>query len=274
MSTLTKTEEHPEKKVSILLSVHNDAKTIERCLESIYNQTFQDIALVIVDDFSTDTTVDIIEQVSKRFSHIPCTLLTNKTNIGLTQSLNRGLEIIHSLYTARIDADDWWEPTKLAKQVAFLDAHTDYGIVGTNYINHTETIEKKVTRPETHAEIDRSLFWRNPFAHSSVCYRTHLIQSVGSYNPSVRYAQDYELWVRCFPRTKFYNLQEFLCHRTLGSGISVDHQNAQMKLYLKVLFTYLPKYHRPWREYGAIFEPLLVLILPTWLKKLKRRYLS
>lgn len=262
-------------KVSILLSIYNGERTLERCIKSICNQTFRDIAIVCVNDCSTDKTLEILQSMKNQFPEIPFTIIQNNTNIGLTLSLNRGLEAIESTYTARIDADDWWEPTKIEKQVSFLDNNPDHGILGTNYINHSsQGLLKKITLPETHEAIDKTIFWRNPFAHSCVIYRTDIIKSLGCYNPKSPCSQDYELWVRSLPHTKLYNLQEFLCHRSLGSGISIDRQNDQMKLYLKILWKYLPLYHRPIFEYGAVLEPIIVLLMPQWIKNLKRRYIS
>ena len=257
--------------ISVLLSVHNGAKTLDRCLESIAYQTLPDIHIICIDDASTDDSKNILENWQKKFGE-HMTILRNDKNLGLTLSLNRGIDAVTTPFIARIDADDWWEPTKLEKQAAFLATHSEYGVVGTNYVNHTPMQEKKITLPETDGEIKKIIFWHNPFAHSAVMYRTDVICEAGKYNPSVPYAQDYELWVRCFAQTKFHNLQEFLCHRTLGEGISVDKQNEQMRQYLKVLRTYLPLYHRPLRDYGAMVEPILVLMTPEWIKKLKRSY--
>lgn len=259
--------------VSVLLSVYNGAKTLDRCFESISRQTLPDIHILCLDDASTDASREIIERWKNKLGN-RITVIKNDKNLGLTLSLNKGIDAITTPFIARIDADDWWEPAKLEKQVAFLNAHPDYGVVGTNYINHTSTQGKKVTVPETNDEIKKTIFWRNPFAHSAVCYRTEAIRKAGKYNPTVRYSQDYELWVRCLSQTKFHNLQEFLCHRTLGEGISVDKQNKQMRQYLKVLWTYLPLYHRPFSDYGAIFEPIIVLLTPDWIKRLKRRFFA
>lgn len=258
--------------VTALLAIHNGAKTLDHCLQSITAQTYANIHILCIDDASTDETWQMLTTWQDRLGD-KVSLLRNETNLGLTLSLNKGLDTITSPLVARIDADDWWETTKIEKQVAFLVSHPDYGVIGTNYFNHAPHQDIPMTVPETNEEIQKTLFWHNPFAHSCVVYRRDLILQSGKYDPTVRYAQDYELWVRCSRITKFHNLQEFLCHRTLGVGISVDKQNDQMRQYLKVLRHYLPLYKRPLMEYAAMIEPLLVLALPEWVKKLKRRYL-
>ncbi len=259
--------------VSVLLSVHNGEKTLGRCLKSVTDQTYENIHIFCIDDASTDATWEILTAWQQKLGE-KMTILRNDKNIGLTLSLNKGLEAIATPLIARIDADDWWESKKIEKQVAFLKDHPDYGIVGTNYINHSERQEKKVSLPKTNRDIQKILFWRNPFAHSAVMYRRDIVLKAGKYDPTVRYSQDYELWIRCSQITKLHNIQEFLCHRSIGSGISVDKQNEQMRQYLKVLWKYLPLYKRSIFDYAAMIEPCIILSLPEWLKRYKRRHLS
>lgn len=259
-------------KVTILLSVFNGADTLSRCLESLERQTYQNFCILAINDASSDSSAILLTEWQKKLGP-RMQVITNETNLGLTLSLNKGIDATTTELIARVDADDWWEPTKLEQQVHYLEGHPECGVVGTNYINHAETFNREVLLPESDAAIRKLMFWRNPFAHSAVCYRTDFIKRMGKYNPSVRYAQDYELWVRCFPHTKFHNIQEFLCHRTIGESISTRRQDEQMRLYLRVLREYLPKYKRPLFEYAAMLEPILVLLTPEWLRRLKRRFL-
>jgi glycosyltransferase involved in cell wall biosynthesis len=135
--------------ISILLSVYNGEKTLERCLQSIESQTFSNTHILCIDDASTDNSPAILEAWRKKLGAERMTIVRNNENLGLTRSLNKGIDRATTPLIARIDADDWWEPTKLEKQVAFLVAHPEYGVVGTNYINHIESQDKKVTLPET-----------------------------------------------------------------------------------------------------------------------------
>lgn len=259
-------------RVTVLLSVFNGADTLIRCLESLEHQTYQGFCILAINDASSDRSAALLAEWQAKVGP-RIQIITNETNLGLTLSLNKGIDATTTEFIARVDADDWWEPTKLEKQVHYLDTHPGCGVVGTNYINHAAAFDRAVVLPESDMAIRKLIFWRNPFAHSAVCYRTDFIRSMGKYNPTVRYAQDYELWVRCFPHTKFYNIQEFLCHRAIGESISTRRQDEQMRLYLRVLREYLPKYRRPLYEYAAMLEPMLVLLTPEWLRRLKRRFL-
>lgn len=261
-------------RVSILIGVYNGQKTLEQSLSSIFAQTFKDFEVIAVDDASTDTTPNILERFAVKYPNV-FIIEWNASNQGLTKSLNKALKKARGEYIARINADDSWEPTKLEKQVTFLDAHPEIGIIGTNCLVHYEgnSTPKRAVFPETHKEIARKLFRRNPFAHSAILARTALLQNAGGYDESVRYGQDYELWLRLFPKTKLHNLQEFLCTRTVSDGISVAKQNAQMKQSIKTRFKYIRKYRYGLMSYLYLLEPLAVILTPTCIKDLKRRYL-
>lgn len=260
-------------KCAILLPVYNNAPTLERTLKSLEEQTCQDFRIVTLDDGSTDHTRAILKHWQKRFGQERLTLIINEANIGLTPTLNRGLESITELYTARIDADDWWHPEKLAQQIEFLDSHPDYGIVGTWYENHGRHGVRQIRLPETDQAIKTSILKQNPFAHSAVMFRTELVQDAGGYDPRWRYGQDYELWLRLMPKTKFANLPQYLCYRMADDTLTARKQRAQMLLCVKTQLQYLKQYKQPWYEYRCILIPLLVALTPEWLRTLKRRFL-
>lgn len=257
--------------LTVLISVYNGAATLNGCFESIQKQVFQDFEIVCINDGSTDQTSEIIKKWQTIFVE-KLQIIENKQSLGLTSSLKRGLENIQTKFTARIDADDWWHPEKLAKQMAFLETHSAYGLIGCNYKNIRSNVEKNVYCKETDNQIKKSIFQRNPFAHSCVVFDTALIKKIDGYDESIRYGQDYDLWLRLLPHTKFHNLQEFLCYRNAASGISQEKQSAQMYQCIRTQLKYLKLYNRPVVEYRFIIEPFLVAIAPEWLRTLKRKF--
>ncbi len=261
--------------ITILLSVHNGADTLDRCLESIFDQTFQQFHIICVDDHSTDQTPQIFEQWQKVVGPERFHILVNDRVLGLTVSLNRGLKTIKTQYTARIDADDWWDRTKLEKQMKFLEQSPGYGVIGTAYSNISSTGKKDVFPPADDGKIKKSMFRRNPFAHSSVVFDTELIRQHGGYDSKLRYGQDYELWLRISSFTKFANLTEVLCYREAGSELSISYQkqSEQMWQCVKTQYRYLRLFHRPLREYIYMFDPLIALITPSPIRRLKRKWL-
>jgi glycosyltransferase involved in cell wall biosynthesis len=254
--------------ISVLLSVYNSEVTLNRCLDSLKNQTFQDFNIVCINDASTDSSSIVLEKWQSHFGK-RMNILFNEINLGLTKSLNKGLGVIKTEFTARLDADDWWDNTKLEKQMSFL-AGSDYNIIGCNYVNvnHYNNRKSYVRLKENNEEIKKNLINRNQFAHSCVVFSTVFIKKIGGYDNSIRFAQDYELWLRALPEAKFYNLQEYLCYRTIGVGISAKKQREQMKQVIGIKTAYIKKYHLSILSYLSIIEIMLMMIMPNFMKKI------
>ncbi len=260
--------------ISILIAVWNEEEFLDKFFGSIKNQTFNDYEIICVNNGSSDGSLEKILKWQKIFGLEKFKIIKNKTNSGLTNALNLALKEARGQYIARIDPDDFWEKEKLEKQISFMKNNPDYGIIGCNHLNIYQNNKNKryIRLPETSEMISKKLFRRNPFAHSCILARTDLIKSIGGYNESIKYGQDYDLWLRCFPKTKFYNLQEFLCQRTVERGISVKKQNAQMWQSIKTRAKYIHKYNYSWKNYLYLLEPLLVILTPNFIKKIKRKY--
>lgn len=251
--------------VSIILAVHNGATTINQALQSIAAQTYQDFEVIIIDDDSTDATSRLLTVWQKKMEPMPVHIIHNSKNQGQTAALNQGLASATGEYIARLDADDWWTPDKLARQVAWLAGHPNYGILGSAYRNHQGQTQKIRRPPKTDTQIRRHIYWRNPFGHSCVLLRRAVVQSVGGYDPSIRYGQDLDLWFRLLPRTKLANLPHVLCHRTVTPNET--KQRHQMRQTIITLRRYLAAYHPPAAAWGGLLEPLFLLharwLLPT-----------
>lgn len=262
--------------VTILMSVKNGSETLDRCLESIFNQTFKDFSVLCINDFSTDNgkTLAILTKWRSKFETNQFRIINNEIGLGLTESLNRGLKIIESKYAARIDADDWWHIDKLKRQMEFLKNNPTYEVIGCNYINFGNSFSKKIYLPENDADIRKFLPKRNPFAHSCVIFKTALIKKLNGYDKDITYGQDYDLWWKCYPYAKFYNLPHFLCYRSIGKGISSEKQRDQMKQGIKTQIKYFRKYDLPLKNYLYIFELLMLIIIPDFIKKIKRKYVG
>lgn len=255
--------------VTVLLSAYNSAMTLDKTFESICDQTHMP-KIVCVDDASTDGTAEILARWHKRLGQ-KLHIITNKKNLGLTRSLNKGLKVVTTPYVARIDADDWWDARKLELQANFVAANPDFGVVGCWYTNYTETKAVPYRPNMLDRHIRQQLMYQNQFAHSCILFERRLVQRLGGYDVTVRYGQDYELWMRCLPHTKFFNLPVNLCHRSFTGGISIEKQKDQMKYAIKTRLKYIRKYRMSLLSYRSIIEPALVWITPRWLADLKRK---
>lgn len=250
--------------ISIVLSVYNGGASLHRCLQSIQQQTYNDYEIICFDDASTDNTQTILREYAKLYGRNSFTITTNKTNIGLTKSLNKGITKAKGTYIARIDSDDEWSPRKLETQVSWMQKHPDFGIVGTWYVNRENNRTYHVVLPTHDRQIKKSIFRRNPFGHSCVVMRKEVIDKVGMYDETLQYGQDLDLWFRALPHTKFHNIDQYLCMRNIDEKIN---KQKQMISHVKTTHTYIRKYHAPLINYLYMIEPALVMITPRWIRK-------
>ena len=176
------------------MSVYNGEKYLSLTLRHVLNQTYKNFEFLIVDDCSTDRSVEMIQ--SLRDPRIR--LIRNEVNQGQTKSLNIGLKLACGEYVARMDADDLAFPQWLQKQLEFMD-HYPQCVVGSNHavIIDAQGKMKKTLRPPTRRE---DIFLRaittSPINHGGCFMRRDIVLKEGGYNESFRVAADYDLWSR------------------------------------------------------------------------------
>lgn len=196
-------------RVTVLLATYNDEPFLGAAIDSVLAQTFTDFELLVVLDASTDRSRDIVE--SYRDARVR--LLVNETNLGLAASLNRGLAIIASEYVARLDGNDLCYPERLARQVAYLDAHPEVAVAGSQatLIDVAGRSVGKLRRPVTDLGMRWHRIFASPLVHSSVMFRRAIVWDVlGGYDGSFRFGEDFELWNRLAKEHAIRNLPETL----------------------------------------------------------------
>jgi len=212
--------------VTVLLSVYNGGPYIRRAVASILAQTFGDFEFIIIDDGSTDGTAAILDA----FDDPRIRRITHPVNRGLTASLNEGLALARGQYIARQDADDVSLPDRLARQVAYLQAHPDIVVVGAQArlidAAGRRIPDHMLAKPLTPAGVRFKLLFDGPLIHSSVMFRRDVVQGrFGGYDPSWPTNQDYELWSRLAQAgCAMANLPDVLVeHRHHGGQISAGY---------------------------------------------------
>lgn len=206
--------------VSVVLSVKNGGRDLPQALGTILNQSFTDFELIAINNGSTDSTRSYLDSIVD-----PRVRVFHQADAGLASALNRGISLSRGCYIARQDHDDLADPSRIAKQVEFLDAHPDHGLVGTRaeiWIGDTPS-----GRSHDHPTEDRllrfDLLLNNPFVHSSVMIRKSALDRVGSYttDPARQPPEDYELWSRISRHYRVANLAERLTvYREVPSSMS------------------------------------------------------
>lgn len=195
--------------VSVVLPVRNGAADLPRAVASILEQTFTDFELIAVNNGSTDGTAEILDRLSD-----PRVRVVYQENIGLAAALNRGISLARGRYIARQDHDDLAMPTRLARQVAFMEANPGCALLGTRA--EISTGDRPAYRFHDHPADDAALrfelLFDNPFVHSSVMLRKSAVEAAGGYSidPMRQPPEDYELWSRLARRWEVANLPERL----------------------------------------------------------------
>lgn len=218
-----------EPSVTVLLPVFNGAAHLRQSIDSVLNQTFGDLELLVVDDGSEDETPSIVAG----YGDPRLRSLRNDRNRGLTWTLNRGIREARGFYIARQDADDVSHPGRLSAQVRYLDAHPETVVLGCSYRRIDESGAPQGLRP---APTDpTSIRWRllflSAFAHSSVLIRREILTQTGGYDEAFRYAQDYELWSRIARDHDVAALPEPLIdYRRTASSLTATYAGADAEV--------------------------------------------
>jgi len=195
--------------ITVLMAVRNGGPYLRTAIESILAQTYGDFEFLIMNDGSTDDTVDTIR--SYRDSRIR--LMTLAKNVGQTAALNRGLPEVTTKWIARMDADDYSAPDRFKTQMDAAKTDDSLGCIGTfawffrDDPAHREAI---IVRPVRHDAIKESLLWCCPMVHSSIVVRTEAILDIGGYDERYRYSADLDLYDRLFAKYRAANVPQLL----------------------------------------------------------------
>ncbi|MDA1016301.1 MAG: glycosyltransferase family A protein [Planctomycetota bacterium] len=201
-------------RVSVVIPTYNRAEQTTRALESVWNQTFSDYEIVVVDDGSTDNTAEVLQQFEPRIR------LIRQPNGGVSKARNHGVSASNGELIAFLDSDDEWLPNKLQQQVEFLDAHRSIGFVAclnTYDVEHGFTYENSFSRDGLPSVVTQFLdFLLAPFPRNMSRYvmRREALVKCGGFDESIRGAEDWEL-----------------CLRLLQSGFAFDFLDEALVVY-------------------------------------------
>lgn len=211
--------EHPgpsermsEPTISVAMSVYNGERFLTEAIESVLSQTFTDFEFLILDDGSYDGTRAIIEHYAAQDERIRPIIRENR---GLIASLNQLVEEARAPLIARMDADDICKPGRFARQIAFLAANPDCGVVG----SWTEDIDEfgkvhgqeGVEHPLDHEQFKRAVELGEPLVcHPAAMFRREIVRTVGGYHAAFKHCEDMDLWLRLANLTRIANLPERL----------------------------------------------------------------
>jgi glycosyltransferase involved in cell wall biosynthesis len=217
------------------MSVYNEkVEWMHESISSILNQTFSDFEFVIINDNPSRTeNSTLLEEYRKKDDRI--VILTNEQNIGLTESLNRGIKIAKGKYIARMDADDISLPMRFEKQIKVMENNPNIIVCGSKIKVFGNIKIHPVTAPEKSQNIKNLLIKKSCIVHPvSMIRKEILIANHILYDENYTYAQDYKLWIDLCDAGDFYNIQEILLlYRYVK--VRVTHQKKELQYNYSVL---------------------------------------
>lgn len=230
--------------VTVGVAVYNHEHYIEQCVESILDQDYDNIEVIIIDDGSSDRSVDVIQACLGRHQSPAHVQLSTRPNKGMCNTLN---EIAHSSqgkYISYIGSDDYWLSSKITDQVAYLEAHSECALVHSNssrvdsageYLKDMDYSERDNSGYLYEALIKRTGGINTP----SHLYRTSVFDDIGYYDPQFRF-EDTDLWLRLTKDHEVgYINKTHTCYRWHGNNLS--SQDNKLKFYFDELIAIYEK---------------------------------
>ncbi|MFN6220272.1 MAG: glycosyltransferase family 2 protein [Aphanizomenon sp.] len=226
-------------KITVVMPVYNGEKYLDTAIKSILNQRFMNFEFVIVDDASTDNSVEIINSYQDQ----RIKLIKNNVNLGIPTTRNKCLQESSGEYVAVLDCDDYAYPSRLAEQLEFMENNPDFGMVGSwvELIDENDDLTGEVwNEDEPSQKIPCRLLFHNYFAHSAVLLRRSALDTVKIngeiYRKDYPNAQDYDLWVRISKKFKVWNIPKVLIkYRVHSHCISLKAANLVEQLTCKIV---------------------------------------
>lgn len=201
--------------VSVVMPVYNGERYLRQAVDSILDQNYQNLELIVVDDGSSDGSKALLES----YSDERLVLLANPRNLGVVQSRNLGIAVARGSYVALLDCDDVAMPDRLREQISFLEHHPEFGMVGSwvEVVDSAGVPTGEVWRLDAPSEtIPMILLLHNYFTQSAVtvrrsCFNALQYREFGG-------ATDYDLWVRLAAHYRVWNLPQVLVRYRIHQG--------------------------------------------------------
>lgn len=210
-------------KVSVVMSVKNGEKTIEDSINSILNQDYKNIELLVIDDNSEDNTYIKLKKFELFESRLK--IYKNEKNIGLTKSLNFLIKKSTGDLIARQDADDISVHNRLSKQVDYMFKFNLDAVTSRSFTRETNN---KIPGFSYYLPLKLVIKYKNPFIHGTLLIKKDILFKLGLYNEDFYYAQDFKLYLDLIKNGfKIKSINEFLYYLNTKNNISTKNKNQQ-----------------------------------------------
>lgn len=207
--------------VTVLMPVYNAGEFLREAIDSILDQTYEEFEFLIINDGSTDSSVNIIES----YEDERIKLVHNTENVGLVKTLNKGIEIAQGKYIVRMDADDIAETNRIEVQLNFMENNYDVAVAGSNvvmFLSDKPLIKRPTDFPTRYSEIRCKLLFESPIIHPAVIIRKNvLLENNYRYRDEYKDTEDYELWMEIAKEHRVVNISKrLLKYRIVSNSIT------------------------------------------------------
>lgn len=219
--------------VTVLMSIYMRTDYMKTAIDSILNQTYDNLELIIVVEASNNQSRIKDEIASIHDERI--VVICNQSRLGFAESLNVGLRAAKGKYIARMDDDDVSLPERIDKEVAYLEEHPEVDIVG-GWIKFFGRANHEEHRPENNDELNAWAIKESPFFHPTVMIRKDTMDKNGFLYDPQWFTEDYDLWLRILPKVHAHNLQEvLLLYRASGENATATQADKVMNSHLDLM---------------------------------------
>ena len=213
--------------ISVIFPIYNASNYLDESLQSILSQTYKDFEVILINDGSTDDSLDKCKKYQKEDSRIK---IINNKHQGLTKSLNDGIKFSTGKFIARQDADDISKVNRFEQQINWFSSSNNRVLCGTNgyVVSPNGKIRQNNVITFSHDKIISKLKYTNCFMHTSVMFLRLAAEKFNFYNENLKYAQDYDLWWKLSTLGEVGNIPEKLVTvKRLKDSITLNKANEQ-----------------------------------------------
>ncbi len=199
-------------KISVIMPLYNAEQYVKKAIESILQQTYKDFELLIIDDCSTDNSLEVVNSIKSSKIKI----INNEKNEGIAVSRNKGLEFAEGQYVALMDDDDLTVPNRFELQNDYLESHNDIDVIGGRHcaIDHRDQIIQTFMEPLNNPKYIRAyIMLYNPIANGSTMIRNDFLkENQIRYQDNSLGMEDYRFWIDCSVKGNITNLSDVLLY--------------------------------------------------------------
>lgn len=218
--------------VSVVIPVYNAEEYVRESINSIVEQTYNNLEIIVVDDGSTDGTSDLLKQMSREHSRLR---LMSGPNRGIVKALNSAIDASRGKYILRMDADDIALKDRVEQQVLFMEKNINVGAAGTlcQFFGASGKLPK---RPITKYECYKAKFFINPIVHPASIIRAEVLKKYGiRYREDYQYAEDYKIFSEISNISAIANIKKvLLMYRVHGSQLTSIKQSQVERVHVVV----------------------------------------